>query len=82
MGNIDSPLWMIIASWVLGALFWVAALDAFFGDDSLVGFWLMLAGLVTVHHTNKLLALVGVDLSQMWRIIVVLVCLFVVVVTI
>jgi hypothetical protein len=81
-GNIDSPLWMIIASWVLGALFWVAALDAFFGDDNLVGFWLMLAGLVTVHHTNKILSMVGVDLSQMWRIIVVLVCLFVVVVTI
>ncbi len=81
-GSLDSPLWLIIASWVLGTLFWVAALDAFLGDDNLVGFWLVLAGLVTVHHTNKLLAVVGVDLSLMWRVIVVLVCLFVVVVTI
>jgi hypothetical protein len=73
---------MVIASWVLGTLFWVAALDAFSGDDNLIGFWLVLAGLVTVHHTNKLLAVVGVDLSPMWRVVVVLLCLFVVIATI
>lgn len=82
VSSLDSPLWMMVASWVLGALFWVAALDAFSGDDNLIGFWLLLAGLVTVHHTNKLLAKVGVDLSPVWRVVVVLVCLFVVIATI
>jgi hypothetical protein len=82
VGNLGSPQWMVIASWVLATLFWVAAIDAFSGDDNLIGFWLVLAGLVTVHHTNKLLAVVGVDLSPMWRVVLVLVCLFVVIATI
>jgi hypothetical protein len=80
--NLGSPSWMIVASWVLGALFWLVALGAFVDGANLVGFWMALAGLVTVHHTNKLLAKVGVDLSKTWRAIVVLVCLLVVVVTI
>jgi hypothetical protein len=70
-----APLWMVVASWVLGALFWLVALDAFSGDDYLAGFWLVLAGLVTVHHTNKLLGMIGVDLSSMWRVVVVVVSL-------
>ncbi len=82
VGNMDTPLWMVIASWVLGVLFWVIALSAFVGGDNLIGFWMALAGLVTAHHTNKLLALVGVDLSLKWRAIVVAVCLVVLVVTI
>lgn len=80
--NLDCPLWMIIATWVLGALFWLVALGAFVDGANLIGFWMTLAGLVTVHHTNNLLTKIGVDLSQMWRVIVVLVCLLVVVVTI
>ncbi len=78
----DTPLWAITATWVLGALFWVIALGAFAEGKNLIGFWMVLAGLVTVHHTNKLLALVGIDLTPLWRVIVVAVCLLVLIVTI
>ncbi len=84
-GNVaesDTPLWAIIATWVLGTLFWVLALGAFAEGKSLIGFWMVLAGLVTVHHTNKLLALVGIELTLLWRVIVVVVCLLVLIVTI
>ncbi len=72
-----TPLWVMIVTWVVGIFFWLVAIDAFSGEDNLLGFWMTLAGLVTVHHTNRLLAFVGVDLSPLWRVIVVVVCLVV-----
>ncbi len=73
--DLETPLWVIIATWVLGALFWVVAIGAFIESNGLTGFWMTLAGLITVHHTNRLLAFIGVDLSPLWRISVVAVCL-------
>jgi len=81
-GVLDASLPVIIATWVMAALFWLIALGAFAEGKSLVGFWMVLAGLVTAHHTNKLLAMVGVDLSLLWRITVIVVCLFVAMVSI
>jgi len=72
-----TPIWVVVVTWVVGALFLLVAIGAFAERYSLVGFWMTLAGLVTIHHTNRLLALVGVDLSPLWRIIVILVCLVV-----
>jgi len=80
--GLDAPLWVILATWVFATLFWIIALGAFAEGKNLVGFWMALAGLVTAHHTNKLLAMVGVDLSLLWRIIVIVVCLLVAIITI
>jgi len=74
-GELDAPMWVIIATWVLGTLLWLVAIDAFINGKNLIGFWLTLAGLVTVHHTNQLLAVIGIDLSLLWRVIVVAVCM-------
>ena len=72
-----TPTWVVIITWMVGILFWFLAIGAFAGKDNLLGFWLALAGSVTIHHTNRLLAFIGVDLSPLWRVIVVVVCLVV-----
>jgi hypothetical protein len=77
-----TPLWMIVTSWVVGALFWLIALGAFAEGKGLIGFWMTLAGLVTVPHTNQLLSLIGIDLTPLWRVVVVLVCMLVFVVSV
>jgi hypothetical protein len=71
------PVWLVIITWILGVLWWLLAIGAFAESNNLVGFWMVLAGLVTVHHTSRLMAFVGVDLSPLWRVIVVVVCLLV-----
>lgn len=73
--QINTPIWLIIVTWVLATLFWLLALGAFLQSDGMTSFWMTLAGLVTAHHTNKLLAVIGVDLSPPWRVVVVVVCL-------
>ena len=73
--GLDTPMLVIIVTWLLGALFWFVAIAAFAKGKNLIGFWLTLAGLVTVHHTSRLLSVIGIDLSLLWRAIVVAVCL-------